>query len=73
MTDCHNYLTAWMSQFDTKDTCIEFVINSVSLHTSNVKIKFDLKVEEICRGFSLFFCEISDNAQGFCLVLLETL
>ena len=44
----HMYSTAWVNQFEIKDTCIEFVINNVSPQ-SNVKIKLNLKMEEICR------------------------
>ena len=42
------YSTAWVNQFEIKDTCTEFVINNVSPQ-DNVKIKFNLKMEEICR------------------------
>ena len=38
--------TAWMNQFEIKDTCIEFVINNVSPQ-GNVKIKLNLKMKEI--------------------------
>ena len=42
------YLTAWMKQFEIKDVYIEFVINGVSAQgNNNVKIKLNLKVEEI--------------------------
>ena len=44
------YPAAWENQFKIKDTCIEFVINNVSPHGSNVKIKLNLKVDEICRN-----------------------
>ena len=47
----HVYLTAWVNQFKIKDACIEFVINNVS-RQGNVKIKFNLKIEEICRNCS---------------------
>ena len=65
------YLTAWVNQFEIKDTCTEFVINNVSPQ-GNVKIKLNLKMEEICRDYILIFCGISDNAPGFCLTLSET-
>ena len=45
------YSTAWVNQFEIKDTCIEFVINNVS-QQGNVKIKLNLKMEEICRDCS---------------------
>ena len=45
------YSTAWVNQFEIKDTCIEFVINNVS-RQCNVKIILNLKVEEICRDCS---------------------
>ena len=35
-------------QLEIKDTYVEFVINNV-LPQDNVKIKLNLKVEEICR------------------------
>ena len=41
-----------MNQFEIKDTCIEFVTNNISPQGNNVKIKLNLKVEEICRDFS---------------------
>ena len=42
------YLTAWRKQFEIKDVYIEFVINDVSAQgNNNVKIKPNLKVEEI--------------------------
>ena len=59
-----------MNQFESKNRCTEFVINNVSPQCNNVKMKLNLKVEEICRDCSL--CEISDNASRFCLVLSET-
>ena len=64
------YSTAWVNQFEMKDAFIKFVIN-VSPQRNNVKIKLNLKVEKICRDCSPNFCEISDNAPGFCLVLSE--
>ena len=60
-----------MSQLEIKDMCIEFVIDNVSPQ-GNVKIKLNLKMEEICRDCSPFFCGISDNAPEFCLALSET-
>ena len=56
------YSAAWVNQFEIKDTCTEFVFNNVSPRGNNVKIKSNLKVEEICRDCS----EINDNALGFC-------
>ena len=41
------YSTAWVNQTEIKEKCIEFVINNVSAQ-GNVKIKLNLKVEEIC-------------------------
>ena len=49
----HMYSTAWVNQFVIKDTRFEFVIN-VSAQ-GNVKIKLNLKVEEICRNCSFTF------------------
>ena len=60
-----------VNQFEIKGTCIEFVINSFSSQGNNVKIKLNLKVEEIKRDCRPIFCEINDNAQGFYLVLPE--
>ena len=45
------YSTAWLNQAEIKDTCIEFVINNVSLQ-GNLKIKLNLKMEEVCRDCS---------------------
>ena len=45
------YSTAWVNQFEIKETYIEFVINNVSAQ-ANVRIKLNLKVEEICRDCS---------------------
>ena len=42
------YSTAWVNQFEIKDMFIEFGVNNVSLQ-GNVKIKLNLKIEEICR------------------------
>ena len=42
------YSTAWVNQFEIKDMYSEFVINNVSPQ-GNVKIKLNVKVEEICR------------------------
>ena len=41
------YSTAWVNQFEIKDTCVEFVVNNVSPQGNNMKIKLNLKVEEI--------------------------
>ena len=45
------YSTAWVNQFEIKDMCVKFVINSVSPQ-GNVKIKLNLKVDEICKDCS---------------------
>ena len=45
------YSTAWVNQFEIKETCIEFVINNVPAQ-GNVKMKLNLKVEEIWRDCS---------------------
>ena len=63
------YSTTWVNQFETEDACKEFMIN-VSPQ-GNVKIKFNLKVEEIAEIAVLIFCGISENAPGFCLALSE--
>ena len=48
MTDLyHMYSTLWMNQFKIKDACIEFMTNNASLQDNNVKMKIDLKVENI--------------------------
>ena len=65
------YSTVYVNRFEIKGTSIEFVINNVSLQGNNVKIKLNLKVEEICADCSSNFREISDNAPGFYLVLSE--
>ena len=65
------YSTGWVNQFKIKGRCIEFVTNTVSPQGNNVKIKLNLKVEEICRDCSLIFCEINDNAPSLCLILSE--
>ena len=58
------FSASWVNQFETKDTCIKFVINNASSQGNHVKIKR--------RDYSsIFFCEINDNAPGFCLVLSE--
>ena len=46
---------AWANQFEIKGTCIGFVINNVSPQGNNVKLKLNLKVEEICRDCSAKF------------------
>ena len=38
--------TAWVNQFEIKDTCIEFVINNVSAKGNNVEIKFNLEMKK---------------------------
>ena len=48
------YSTAWVNQFEIKDTRIEFVINNVSPQ-GNVKIKLNSKVQEVCRDCSPYF------------------
>ena len=45
------FSTGWVNQFEIKDSCTEFVVNNVS-PKGNVKIKLNLKMEEICRGCS---------------------
>ena len=44
--------TARMNQVEIKDPCIKFVINNVLLQGNNVKIKLNLKGEEICNDCS---------------------
>ena len=46
------YSTAGVNQLKIKDMCIEFVINNVSPQGNNVKIRLNLKVEEIYRDCS---------------------
>ena len=36
------YSTAWVNQFEIKETCIEFVINNVPAQ-GNVKMKIEFK------------------------------
>ena len=38
------YSIAWVNQFEMKDTCIELVINNVSLQGNNVKKKSNSKI-----------------------------
>ena len=45
----HIYSTALVKQLEIKDMCIDFLINNVSPKGNNVKIKLNLKVQEICR------------------------
>ena len=59
------YYTAWVNQFEIKDTCIEFVTNNVSPQAKNVKRKLNLNVEEIWKFAALIFCEINDNFPAF--------
>ena len=59
------YSTAWVNEFEIKDTRIEFVINNV-LPQCNVKIILNLKVEFLKVKI---FCGVSDNVPGFCLAL----
>ena len=47
------------------------VINNVPSQGINMKIKLNLKVEEIFRDCSSIFCEVNDNIPRFCLVLSE--
>ena len=55
-----------MDQLEIKDTCIEFVINNVSVQGNNyVRIKLNMKVEKSCRDCSSNFLR---NTPGFCLV-----
>ena len=58
-----------MNQFEIKGTYIEIVIGNASPYGNYVKIKLNVKVEEICRDCSLIFYEIRCNAPGFSLVL----
>ena len=51
----HMNSTAWVNQFEIKGTCIEFVINDVSLQGNYVRIKLNLNMEKICRDSSLNF------------------
>ena len=44
-----------MGEFEIKDSCIEFVINNVSLQGNHVKIKLNLKMEKISKDFSPTF------------------
>ena len=64
------YSAAWVNRFKIKDRCIEFVINNVTPQGNNVKIKLNLKVEEICRDSSPNFCEINENAPEFFFITL---
>ena len=48
----HIYWAAWVIQFEIKDTSIEFVIYKVLPQGNSVKIKLNLKVEEIGRDYS---------------------
>ena len=41
------YLNVWVNQFEIKEMCIEFVINNVSAPGNNLKIKLNLKVQDI--------------------------
>ena len=43
--------TVWVDQFQIKDTCAELMVNNVSPQ-GNVKIKLNLKMEEICADCS---------------------
>ena len=61
-----------MNQFEIKDKRIEFVINSVSPQGNNMKIKLNLKMEEICRHCGPNILGSSDNAPGFWLCFSET-
>ena len=68
----HICSTACVNQFEIRGTCIELLSNNVSLQGNNVKIKLNLKMENIFRDCCLnFFCEISDKAPKFCLDLSE--
>ena len=55
------YSAVQMNYFKIKDACIEIMTNNASLQDNNVKMKFDLKVENS-------FCEISDKVPRFFLV-----
>ena len=41
------YSAVWVDQFEIKDMHTEFMINNVSPQGNNVKIKLNLKLEEI--------------------------
>ena len=58
-----------MGKFEIKETCVEFVINKVSVQGNNFKIKLNLTVEEICRVYIFVFCEMNGIVPGFYLVL----
>ena len=47
--------TAWVNQFEIKDMCTEFAINNASPQGKNLKIKLNLKVEEIFREWRAEF------------------
>ena len=46
------YSAAWVNQFEIKGACSELVIDNISLQGNNVKIKLNLKMEEICKECS---------------------
>ena len=65
------YSTAWVNQFEIKDTCIELVINNVSVQGNNVKIELNLKVTKSAEIVFLFCCKKYDTAPDFYLILSE--
>ena len=47
------YLTAWVNQFEIRDTCIEFTTYNVSAQSNNnMKIRLNLNVEKMCTDYS---------------------
>ena len=55
-----------MYQFETRDTCIEFVINNVPVQGNDVKLKLNLKLEQICKDCShISFVKIMKTHQDF--------
>ena len=47
------YLTAWVNQFEIKDTCIGFMTYNVSAQSNNnMKIRLNLNVEKIYTNYS---------------------
>ena len=65
------YSAAWVSQFEIKDMHTEFVINNVSPQ-GNCEDKIEFKIGRNLQRLQVkSFCEINDNAPGFCLALSE--
>ena len=61
------YSAARVNQFETKDTCFEFV-NNVSRQGNNEKDKTEFK-NKFAEISVLIFCKINYNTTGFSLVL----